>query len=69
MEDFHWQIRTTFDSRNPVITSESPLFVKINRPGFHGPITDEALERPGHGSVLSALLGGMSCRPTGSLRS
>jgi hypothetical protein len=46
MEDFHWQIRTTFDSRNPVITSESPLFVKINRPGFHGPITDEALRDP-----------------------
>jgi hypothetical protein len=43
MQDFHWQIRTTFDSRNPVTTSESPLFVKIDRPGFHGPMTDEVL--------------------------
>jgi hypothetical protein len=46
MEDFHWQIRTTFDSSNPVTTSESPLFVKIDRPGFNGPMTNEALRDP-----------------------
>ena len=28
MEGFHWQIRTTFDPYNPVVTSEAPLFVK-----------------------------------------
>lgn len=28
MLDFHWQIRTTFDAQNPVVTSEQPLFVK-----------------------------------------
>lgn len=28
MTDFHWQIRTTSDPRNPVTTSEAPLFVK-----------------------------------------
>jgi hypothetical protein len=28
MADFHWQIKTTFDPKNPVTTSEAPLFVK-----------------------------------------
>jgi hypothetical protein len=32
MADFHWQIRTTFDPNNPVVTSEAPLFVKGDRP-------------------------------------
>jgi hypothetical protein len=46
MQDFHWQIRTTFNPRNPVITSESPLLVKIDQPGFYGPMTDEVLRNP-----------------------
>jgi hypothetical protein len=28
MADFHWQIRTTQDPYNPVITSEQPLFIR-----------------------------------------
>jgi hypothetical protein len=28
MANFHWQVRTTFDPGNPVVTSEQPLFVK-----------------------------------------
>jgi hypothetical protein len=31
MGDMHWQIRTTFDPHNPVVTSEQPLFVKGER--------------------------------------
>lgn len=43
MPDFNWQIRTTVDPSNAVIASESPLFVKIDRPGFNGPLTHEVL--------------------------
>jgi|GEM_PF-1942552 len=49
MSDFHWQLRTTFDPNNPVVTSEGPLFVKgmkdqTERAMTMDLLTDEASE-------------------------
>jgi hypothetical protein len=44
MNDFHWQLRTTFDPYNPVIASESPLFVKGEVPMSDGAMTMDALK-------------------------
>jgi hypothetical protein len=43
MTDFHWQIRTTFDPHNPVVTSEQPLFVKGERPQTEAAMTIDLL--------------------------
>lgn len=43
MVDFHWQIRTTFDPRNPVVTSEQPLFVKGEKEQTEGAMTMDLL--------------------------
>ena len=43
MTDFHWQVRTTFDPHNPVITSEQPLFVKGEKPQSESSMTMDLL--------------------------
>jgi Protein of unknown function (DUF4238) len=43
MKDFHWQIRTTFDPRDPVITSEQPLFVRGTKPQTERAMTMDIL--------------------------
>lgn len=45
MEGFHWQLRTTFDPRNPVVTSEAPLFVKGDGPVARETMTMDVLTR------------------------
>ena len=45
MADFHWQLRTTFDPYNPVITSESPLTVAGDIGKGDGPMTMEILKQ------------------------
>lgn len=46
MADMHWQIRTTFDPRNPVVTSEQPLFVKGERPQTEAAMTMDLITDP-----------------------
>lgn len=47
MAEFHWQIRTTFDPKNPVTTSEAPLFVKGIKPNPERAMTMEILTDAG----------------------
>jgi hypothetical protein len=46
MADMHWQIRTTFDPHNPVVTSEQPLFVKGERPMIEPTIMMDLIADP-----------------------
>jgi hypothetical protein len=46
MADLHWQFRTTFDTHNPVVTSEQPLFVKGERPQTEPTITMDLITDP-----------------------
>jgi hypothetical protein len=43
MADFYWQIRTTLDPHNPVVTSEQPLFVKGEKTLTEETMTTEVL--------------------------
>lgn len=47
MADFHWQVRTTPDPRNPVTTSEAPLFVKGVKTNSERAMTMEILTDAG----------------------
>jgi hypothetical protein len=47
MADFHWQIRTTFDPKDPVTTSEAPLFVKGVKTNLERKMTMEILTDAG----------------------
>lgn len=47
MANFYWQIRTTFDPKNPVTTSEAPLFVKGVKANTERAMTMEILTDAG----------------------
>lgn len=47
MADFQWQVRTTFDTNNPVTTSEAPLFVKGVKANTERAMTMEILTDAG----------------------
>jgi hypothetical protein len=44
MSKFSWQIRTTFDPHNPVVTSEAPLFAKGSKLQAEAAMTMELLK-------------------------
>ena len=47
MGNLHWQIRTTFDPKNPVVTSEQPLFIKGEKPQTEAAMTMDLITDPG----------------------
>jgi hypothetical protein len=46
MEDMNWQVCITYDPRNPVVTSEQPLFVKGERPQTEPAMTMDLITDP-----------------------